>query len=89
MAYLDETTGDLKLEDVPPQMTAPPTAHMEYGRDLKFGMDSWVEDRTRVPMQFPLLSRAIGEKQFSLIGGEMVVFPPLLGSKMEIQKSLW
>ena len=38
---------------------------MGYGTDLKFGMDSWVEDRrgiTEAIFEFPFLSRAMGEK---------------------------
>ena len=50
----------------------PPTAIMGYGRDLKYGMDSWVEDRRRMTeaiFEFPFLSQAMGEKPFSLIDG--------------------
>ena len=49
------------------------TAQMGYGRDLKFGMDSWVEDRriTKAIFEFSFLNRAMamGGKPFSLISG--------------------
>ena len=45
--------------------TTPPTAQTGYVRYLKFGMASWVKDKTGVTgaiFEFPLLSRAKGEK---------------------------
>ena len=64
------TTGYLKLEDV-----APPIAQTGYGRVLKFGMDSGIKDRTAVTraiFEFPLLGRAKGKKQFSLLSGKIM-----------------
>ena len=50
-------TGDLKLEDVPPPLfwTTPLQPNWDMV-DLKFGMDSWVEDRRRITDSFSTFS---------------------------------
>ena len=80
------STGDLKLVDVPP----PPKAQLGYGRELKFGIDSWVEDRrrkTEAIFEFPPLGQAMVEKPpfRPLICKNG--FSPIARLKMAIQKS--